>query len=65
MASRAAQAFVGSWLVLSGCSGGDASPEPSEPKPLPVVACAVQPRELPRPPAGQLPCELIPPSLIR
>jgi hypothetical protein len=30
----------------------------------PLAACLDRPTDLPRPPAGQLPCELLPPGLM-
>ncbi|HET7543192.1 MAG TPA: hypothetical protein VFK05_25135 [Polyangiaceae bacterium] len=45
-------------LVLVACSD-----DPPAPKPNPLSSCLEQPGQVPRPPAGKLPCELIPPSL--
>ncbi len=49
------------WLGLAACSsdGGSAGTHPSNA----LSACLERPGQLPRPPAGMLPCELIPPGL--
>lgn len=35
------------------------------PTPAPLKACVDRPAEVPRPPAGELPCELLPPGFSR
>jgi len=59
--TRATYLLVGCLLAASACSN-DAAPTPAEPKHPPALACAEQPLELPRPPDGRLPCELMPPG---
>jgi hypothetical protein len=50
-------------LVAASCKD---DPPPDDPQPPPeVTACLEQPGELATPPAGQLPCELLPPGFKR
>jgi hypothetical protein len=46
-------------LWLSACSSDSSGNNPSGAE----SACLARPGELPRPPQGKLPCELIPPGL--
>jgi len=46
-------------LVLVACGDDGSNAQPSGA----LTACMERPGELPRPPAGKLPCELIPPGL--
>ena len=46
-------------LVLAACSSDSSGSNPSSA----LTACLEQPGELPRPPTGKLPCELVPPGL--
>jgi hypothetical protein len=48
-------------LVLVAC-GSDSPPRPKDDRLPPGDACQAGPGELPRPPAGSLPCELLPPG---
>jgi len=59
--SRLAYALLGSaWLLLSACSSdGSSNAKPSGA----LSACLERPDQLPRPPSGKLPCDLIPPGL--
>jgi hypothetical protein len=61
MPLRSTYLRVGCLLVVSACSTDDGAP-PREPKHPPALACDEQPLELPRPPTGGLPCELMPPG---
>ncbi len=45
-------------FTLVACSSDDAAPKPGA-----LSACLARPGELPRPPSGALPCELLPPGL--
>lgn len=40
----------------------DAAPDTPPTDASPLKACLDQPTDLPRPPSGQLPCELLPPG---
>jgi len=46
-------------LGLAACSSDSSGTNPSSG----LSACSARPGELPRPPKGKLPCELIPPGL--
>jgi hypothetical protein len=46
------------WLGLTACSSDSENSSAN-----PSSACLARPGELPRPPKGKLPCELIPPGL--
>ena len=48
-------------LALAACESDSSSNEPNDP-PGPSDACQAGPGELPRPPSGGLPCELLPPG---
>lgn len=62
--SRALMKPRGLWLLaalaLASCSD-DSPPAPPE-EPQGLSACLEAPTQLARPPAGQLPCELLPPG---
>lgn len=62
MAARTKLCLVAACLALSACSTDEAGPVATKPKQPPALACAEQPLELPRPPTGGLPCELMPPT---
>lgn len=60
--SRVACALLGiASLCLAACSS-DSDGSGTKPSGT-LSACLDQPEQLPRPPAGSLPCELIPPGL--
>ena len=46
-------------LGIAACSSDNSGSNPSSA----LGACLERPNELPRPPSGKLPCELIPPGL--
>jgi hypothetical protein len=60
--------FIISVLLAAACgdnkeatpkdAGADAAPDAA----IPIGGCLDQPTDLPRPPSGQLPCELLPPG---
>lgn len=51
-------------LLLCGCPDAAPSTDPAAAADMsPVSGCLDRPSELPRPPTGVLPCELIPPTL--
>lgn len=64
MAHRARWPLIAVALLLSvaACDSNDA-PIDDEPADGALKACLERPGELPRPPRGQLPCELVPPGL--
>jgi len=62
MAARPKNVLFGGILLLSACSTERVSPIREQPRQPPALACAEQPLELPRPPEGRLPCELMPPT---
>lgn len=61
---RARMPLRGLWvlaaLAIASCS--DDSPPPVTEEPQGLSACLEAPTQLARPPAGQLPCELLPPG---
>ncbi len=62
MAGRAAWGWLSVVLALAAAcsSGDDADVIPA--KPSPETGCLDRPNELPRPPDGRLPCDLMPPG---
>jgi len=52
-------ALAGMGIVACSSDGSDSSAPPSNA----LSACLERPDQLPRPPTGKLPCELIPPGL--
>jgi hypothetical protein len=69
--SRKAALCVASLFVLlalpTACSDDGDSPTPGgdgdDDTPTPAANCLSRPGDLPRPPEGRLPCDLIPPGL--
>jgi hypothetical protein len=51
--------------VVDAGAGGDATASFDGSMPGSLGACLERPTDLPRPPAGQLPCELFPPGFVR
>lgn len=62
MARRTSSWLIGCALIVSACSTDDGATPAAKPKQPPALACAEQPLELPRPPDGRLPCELMSPG---
>lgn len=50
-------------LLVTSCKSNDAPIDEATPDNGALKACLDRPSELPRPPVGRLPCELIPPGL--
>jgi hypothetical protein len=55
-----ALSVAAAWVVA--CAEGDINVKPAPP---PEASCLERPNELPRPPEGGLPCDLMPPGWTR